>query len=86
MGRFFGELTTVNAGLLFFGLLLCWLPELPYVRRLGPRLRGLLRIVLVAVPVAVALALAQQKFAADSGESAPGSKEPSIQDYMDFSK
>jgi hypothetical protein len=77
MGRFFGQLTTSNAALLFFALLLCWLPELP---------RGLARVVLVAVPVAVALTLAQQKFVEDSGRPSSGSQEPSIQDYLNFGK
>src|SRR5262249_27371713 len=86
IGRFFGQLATGHAALLFFGLLLCWLPEMPYVRRLGPRLRGLLRVVLVAVPVIIALTLAQQKHLKDSARTSPGSEEPSIQDYMDFGK
>jgi hypothetical protein len=86
MGRFFGELTTVNAALLFFGPLLCWLAELPYIRRIGPWLRALLRLTSTTVPVAVALILAQQKFVADSARTSPGSQEPSIQDYLDFGK
>lgn len=86
IGRFFGQLTVGNAILLFFGPLLCWLLELPYVARLGPRLRGLLRVGLSVVPVIVALTLAQQKFIGDSIRTSPGSKEPSIQDYMDFGK
>jgi hypothetical protein len=54
-GRFFGELTSINARLLFLGLLLAWLPELPYVCRLWPWLRGVLRVVLVLVPVLIAV-------------------------------
>ncbi|HLJ96042.1 MAG TPA: hypothetical protein VKU02_22900 [Gemmataceae bacterium] len=77
IGRFFGQLATAHGALLFFGLLLCWLPELP---------RGLARVVLVTVPVAVALALAQHKFAEDSGRTSSGAPEPSIQDYLDFGK
>jgi hypothetical protein len=86
MGHFFGQLAVAHAALLFVGTLLCWIPELPYLRRLGPRLRGLIRVLFVAVPVAVALALAQQKFVSDSIRTSPGSPEPSIQDYMDFGK
>ena len=86
IGHFFGQLATNHAVLLFFGTLLCWLPELPYLRRLRPRWRGLVRIVLVAVPVAVAVTLAQQKFVADSNRTAPGSQEPSLQDYLNFEK
>ncbi|HEV3259179.1 MAG TPA: hypothetical protein VG013_20065, partial [Gemmataceae bacterium] len=80
IGRFFGELTTLNAALLFFAPLLCWLPELP------PRFRGVARVVMVAVPVAVALLLAHQKFAEDSARTAPGPQEPSTQDYLDIGK
>jgi hypothetical protein len=86
VGRFFGELTTGNAALLFFAPLLCWLPELPYVRRLRPWSRSGLRVLCTALPVILVLALAQQKFAADSTKTSPGSKEPSLQDYMDFGK
>jgi hypothetical protein len=87
LGRFFGELASSNAALLFFAPLLGWLPELPYIRRLGPRLRGLARVVLAAAPVVVALLLAQQKFVEDSrAPSSSGSREPSMQDYMDYGK
>jgi hypothetical protein len=86
VGRFFGQLATGYAALVFFGLSLAWLPELPFLRRVGPRLRGVARVVLVAIPVVVALTLAQQKFARDSARTSPGSKDPSIQDYLDFGK
>src|SRR5262249_10274173 len=85
IGRFFGQLTTGHAALLFAAPLLCWLPELPSIRRLRPWLRGLAQVVLVAVPVAVAGAQAQQKFA-EASRPSPDSKEPSIQDYMDFGR
>ena len=35
VGRFFGQVSTLNAALLFFAPLLGWLPELPFVRRPG---------------------------------------------------
>jgi hypothetical protein len=85
IGRFFGQLTTTHAALLFAAPLLAWLPELPYVCRLGPRLRGAARVALVAVPLAVAVAQAQQKFAEESRTS-PAANEPSLEDYMDFGK
>jgi len=86
IGRLFAELTTTNAALLFFAPLLCWLPELPLVRRLPVWLRSMLGILLTIVPVAIALFLAQQKFAADSVKSAPDSGELSPEDYMNFGK
>ena len=84
IGHFFGELTWHQAALLFFAPLLCWLTALPYLRRLGPRRRGLAQVALV--PVAVAMAQARQKLVEDSRPPAGGSGEPSLQDYMDFGK
>jgi hypothetical protein len=43
-------------------------------------------VVLVAVPALLSVGLAQQKFVADSTRTSPGSRETSIQDYMDFGK
>jgi hypothetical protein len=86
IGRFFGYLTTAHAVLLFLAPLLCWLPELPYVRRAGLRVRGFARVALVVVPVVVTLALAQQRFAEASRQTSSGPKEPTIQDYLDFGK
>jgi hypothetical protein len=40
----------------------------------------------MAAPVVAALALAQQQFVKDSTRTSPGSKEPTLQDYMDFGK
>jgi hypothetical protein len=86
IGCFFGGLTRANAALLFFAPLLGWLPELPYARRMGPLLRGGVRVALTVVPVAVAFVLAQQKFVADSERTSPGAPETTIQDYLDFGK
>jgi hypothetical protein len=85
---FFGDLTNANAVLLFAAPLLGWLPELLPARRVGPRARGVVRVVLAAVPVAVVLALAVQKFNADSAprSSTPGANAPSVEDYMNFGK
>lgn len=87
VGRFFGQLTTANAALLFFAPLLCWLPELPYLRRVTPLLGGFLKILCTAAPLIVALTLARQKFIEDSSaRTSPTSPEPSLQDYLDFQK
>jgi hypothetical protein len=85
-GRFFGDLTTANAALLFFAPLLCWLPELPYVRTRRPWVRGVARVVLVAIPVALAVVQAYQSFV--EGSKAPSSTPngASSQDYLDFGK
>ena len=86
IGCLFGGLTRANAALLFFAPLLGWLPEVPYARRMGPLLRGSVRVALTVAPVAVALVLAQQKFVADSQRTSPGAPETTIQDYLDFGK
>ena len=83
MGRFFGELSTPRAALLLAAPLLCWLPELPPVRRLKLWQRGLVRVALVAVPVALVVAGVREK---PSEDSAPpvSPNEPSSQDYRDY--
>jgi hypothetical protein len=86
VGRFFGELATNHAALLFFGPLLGWLTAMPYIRRRGYRTRGMVCVLLTAVPIAVTLALAQHQFAEDSKRTGAGSQEPSIEDYMNFGK
>jgi len=84
VGRFFGELTSVNALLLMAAPLLCWVPELPYLCRLGPRLRGVVRLVLIAAPLAIVLSLIQNAGKAD--QTAPAGEEPGIEDYQNFGK
>jgi hypothetical protein len=82
VGRLFAGLTTLNAALLFAAPLLACLPEVLPGR---PGLRATLRPVLAAVPVVVALLLAQQKFAADTARPASAT-EGSLDDYMNFGK
>jgi hypothetical protein len=83
IGRFFGELRTEHAVLLFAAPLLAWIPEFPRLRRLPPWGHGLLRVVLVGLVVSGVVADATRRFLANSRPSAaPGTKEPSLQDYM----
>ena len=83
VGRFFADLTSAQALLLFLAPLLAWLPELPVLRRLGPLLRGTLAVVLVTVPVVfVAIQARQQAEARDGPPAAPGEVTPS--DYDQF--
>ena len=87
MGRFFGELTSVQASLLFCAPLLGFLPELPYIHRLPSWARGLARVILVSALVSVVVVLAQQKFDRDfQSPSGTGTEEPSAQDYLNFGK
>jgi hypothetical protein len=83
LGRFFGNLTTLHAALLFAAPLLCWLPEAWGVRRLWPWARGCLRVVLVLLPIGLVLVRAQEKFDEQS-KSSSGAPEPTKEDYMDF--
>ena len=86
IGRFFGQLTTTHAIVLFLAPLLCSLTELPYVRRLDCRVCNLARLVMVAVPLVLVLKQAEQKFLADSKPPSTESQEGSIDDYMNFGK
>jgi hypothetical protein len=82
VGRLFAGLTNFNAALLFATPLLGWTAQAIPSR---PRLRAGLRLGLAALPVVVALVLAQQKFTADYLH--PGSaSEGSLDDYMSFGK
>jgi hypothetical protein len=82
VGRLFAGLTSLNAGLLFAAPLLGWAAQAIPSR---PRLGAGLRLGLAALPVVVALVLAQQKFTSDYRQ--PGSaSEGSLDDYMSFSK
>jgi len=85
IGRFFGQLTSAHAILLFCAPLLGWLPELPYLRRLPPWARGLAHVVLVAALVSAVVVDAQRKFVEGSKASSE-SKETTAQDYMDFGR
>jgi hypothetical protein len=85
IGRFIVELTTANALLLFLAPLLCWLPELPPVRRLWPVVRGSLAVVLVAVPVGFAVMQAEKQAKAEDAPAASPT-EGTSQDYEQFGK
>jgi hypothetical protein len=87
MGHFFSELTWTNAALLFFAPVLAAFPELPPFRRINPRLRAGVGIVLTTVPVLIAMALAMQKMAEQSPRPSSGdTQEPTLDDYMNFGK
>lgn len=62
IGRFFGGLTTGVALVLLGAPLLCWLTELPWLRRRPRWLVGALRLALVAIPLVILLVLAKREF------------------------
>jgi hypothetical protein len=87
IGRFFGELTSTHAILLFCSPLLGWLPELPWMTRLPRWARGLARVILISSIVAVVVLHAQRKFDRDfHSPSGAGSQEPAIEDYLNYGK
>lgn len=76
MGRFFGTLSNGLAACLLLAPLLAWTVELPRLRKLAPGWRGAGRLACVAVPLLVAVSLAQRKFTtASTARSRPS--EPS---------
>jgi hypothetical protein len=84
VGRYFGQLTSAHAILLFCAPLLGWIPELPYLRRLPAWARGLTRVILVAGLTGLVVALAQRNFTENSeATSSAQPNEPTFQDYMD---
>jgi hypothetical protein len=65
IGRFFGQLSTGRALAILLAPLLCWITELPRLRRQNPWFVGSLRLVLVMIPLAVVLFLAKRDFDRD---------------------
>jgi hypothetical protein len=62
LGRFFGELSTGRALAVFVAPLVCWVTELPWLRKLKPWKIGAVRIALVAIPLLIVIALAKRDF------------------------
>jgi hypothetical protein len=68
-GHFFASLTAAHAIVLFAGLLCCALIEIPPVRKLWPRVRAVVCVGLVLLPVTLVVAQAYQSFKTDAGRS-----------------
>lgn len=62
IGRFFGRLSTGCALTILLAPLLCWLTETPHLRSRKPWIVGSLRLMLVAIPLVVVLAMAKREF------------------------
>jgi hypothetical protein len=84
IGRFFGELTLANAACVMFAPLACWIPELPFFRKIGVGTRACLSVLLVMTPLLAAVVNAQHRFAVDSNRSSSESNEPSADDYREY--
>ena len=62
IGLFFGRLTVAGALAMFCAPTLCWVTELPILRRRSPWIVGAVRLGLIAVPFLIVLAIAKQDF------------------------
>jgi hypothetical protein len=69
LGRFFGDLTTLHAVLLFIAPLLAWTSELPLIKKLGAWQRGAIQLLIVAAMLSVVVFRAQRQFTADSQQN-----------------
>ncbi|NQV28712.1 MAG: hypothetical protein HQ518_30535 [Rhodopirellula sp.] len=65
IGRFFGQLSDGRALAILLAPLLCWLTEIPRLRNRKPWIVGSLRLLLVAIPLALVLAAAKRDFDRD---------------------
>lgn len=66
IGHFFGQLSTARAFVVFLAPLLCWVAELPVLRRQPAWQIGLLRFGLVAIPLIAVVVLAKRDFDRDT--------------------
>ena len=62
IGRFFGELSSGNALVILLAPLLCWLAEIPWLKRRQPWLAWSVRSLLIASVLVTVLILAKRKF------------------------
>jgi len=62
IGRFFGRLSTSCALVLLLTPLLCWASETPLLRQRKPWVVGSIRLMRVAIPLVVVLAMAKRDF------------------------
>jgi hypothetical protein len=85
-GRFFGQLSTFNAVLLWCAPVLAWIAELPLLRRGGPRARGVTRVCFCSAPVVIAVLAAQHQFQIDASQTTAGANQPAADDYSAFGK
>ena len=86
VGRFFGQLSTANAVLLYAAPLLAWLAEIPFIQRRGKLLHGTAQVALPSILVAAALLMAHRQFVADSARPTGEGNEPAAEDYLNFGK
>lgn len=62
IGSFFGQLPTVDAIMIFLAPTLCWVSEFSVFRQMKSRRKVALRLVAVAIPLAIQLLIAKRTF------------------------
>ena len=62
IGRFFGQLSSPTAIVIFLSPLLCWISEIPKLRPNAPWQIGAIRLIAVAIPLAAVLVIAKRDF------------------------
>jgi urea transporter len=83
VGRFFGQLSTVQSACLLLAPMLAWTVELPWLRTLSPAWRNVARLACVAVPLVVVVIVAQRKFIAASTARSTPSNPSAIRDLIE---
>jgi hypothetical protein len=85
VGRYFGELSSAHAILLFVCPVLAWLPELPGLRRLPRWVRECSRVVVVALAASAIVFDAGRKVF-ENPAPAPSTDEPTAEDHSNFGR
>ena len=85
VGRFFGELTTLHAVLLFVAPIAYWVADMPKIRTFKSWRRALVQLIVVCLPLAFVVVQAQQKFAADSKRT-NAAGDASADEYLNYGK
>lgn len=62
IGRFFGQLTSADALVMFFAPTLCWITELPPLRHKSAAVKSIICLAAVMIPLAILLANAKREF------------------------
>lgn len=62
IGRFFGQLTSLSAIIIFLSPLLCWISEIPRLRQTALWKATTIRLIAVTIPLASVLFVAKQDF------------------------
>ncbi len=81
IGRFFGELSSAHAIVLFASPLLAWLPEFPGLRRLPHWARNLARVLFVGLLVSAILIAVVRSFLENAPAGDSESEAPTADDY-----